>query len=111
MHKLLIALIALCIFSINYKVIPVQAQAATEQIRISDIKVVGNRRVAEGTVLSYLPVQIGDVISQGGLNQSLERLFATDLFKDIKLDLDGSVLFVTIVERIDQIFQIRIYPI
>ena len=87
MRKLSIALIAFCIFLLNYNVIPVQAQAETEQIRISGIKVVGNRRVAEGTVLSYLPVQIGDVISQGGLSQSLERLFATNLFKDIKLDL------------------------
>ena len=99
MHKLSIALIAFFIFSFDYNVIPAQAQAVTEQVRISDIKVVGNRRVAEGTVLSYLPVQIGDVISQGGLSQSLERLFATNLFKDIKLDLDGSVLTVIIVEN------------
>ncbi len=99
MHKSFIALVAFCIFSINCNVITAHAQTATEQIRISSINVVGNRRVAEGTVLSYLPVQIGDVISQGGLNQSLERLFATNLFKDIKLDLDGSVLNVIIVEN------------
>ena len=99
MHKLSIALIAFFIFNLNYNVIPVHAQAVTEQIRISGIKVVGTRRVAEGTVLSYLPVQIGDVVSQGGLNQSLERLFATNLFKDIKLDLDGSVLNVIIIEN------------
>ena len=99
MRKLSIAFIAFCIFSFYYNVILVQAQAATEQVRISGIKVTGNRRVAEGTVLSYLPVQIGDVVSQGGLSQSLERLYATNLFKDIKLDIDGSVLTVTIVEN------------
>ena len=99
MRKLSIAFIAFCIFSIYYNVMPVQAQATTEQVRISGIKVTGNRRVAEGTVLSYLPVQIGDVVSQGGLSQSLERLYATNLFKDIKLDIDGSVLTVTIVEN------------
>ena len=99
MRKLSIAFIAFCIFSIYYNVMPVRAQATTEQVRITGINVTGNRRVAEGTVLSYLPVQIGDVVSQGGLSQSLERLFATNLFKDIKLDLDGSVLTVTIVEN------------
>ena len=99
MRKLSIAFIAFCIFSIYYNVMPVQAQATTEQVRITGINVTGNRRVAESTVLSYLPVQIGDVVSQGGLSQSLERLFATNLFKDIKLDLDGSVLTVTIVEN------------
>jgi len=99
MRKLSIAFIAFCIFSFYYNVMPVQAQATTEQVRISGIKVTGNRRVAEGTVLSYLPVQIGDVVSQGGLSQSLERLYATNLFKDIKLHIDGSVLTVTIVEN------------
>ena len=99
MRKLSIAFIILCLFSHYYNVMPVHAQATSEQVRISSIKVAGNRRVAEGTVLSYLPVQIGDVVSQGGLSQSLERLFATNLFKDIKLDLDGSVLTVTIVEN------------
>ena len=99
MRNLSIAFIAFCIFSFYYNVMPVQAQATTEQVRISGIKVTGNRRVAEGTVLSYLPVQIGDVVSQGGLSQSLERLYATNLFKDIKLDIDGSVLTVTIVEN------------
>ena len=99
MRKLSIAFIVFCIFSIYYNVIPVEAQAASEQMRISDIKVTGNRRVAEATILSYLPVQIGDVVSKGGLSQSLEKLFATNLFKDIKLDLEGSVLNVTIIEN------------
>ena len=99
MSKLSIAFLVFCLFSCYYNVVPIQAQATSEQVRILDIKVVGNRRVAEGTVLSYLPVQIGDVVSQGGLSQSLERLFATNLFKDIKLDLNGPVLTVTIVEN------------
>ena len=99
MRILSLALITLWIFSSHYNAIPAQAQTATEQVRISDIKVTGNRRVAEGTVLSYLPVQVGDLVSQGALSQSLERLFATNLFKDLKLDLDGSVLLVTVIEN------------
>ena len=99
MRILSLALIALWIFSGHYNAIPAHAQTATEQVRISDIKVTGNRRVAEGTVLSYLPVQVGDLVSQSALSQSLERLFATNLFKDLKLDLDGSVLLVTVVEN------------
>ena len=99
MRILSLALLALWIFSSHYNAIPAQAQTATEQVRISDIKVTGNRRVAEGTVLSYLPVQVGDLVSQGALSQSLERLFATNLFTDLKLDLDGSVLLVTVVEN------------
>ena len=99
MRILSLALIAFWIFSSYYNAIPAQAQTANEQVRISDIKVTGNRRVAEGTVLSYLPVQVGDLVPQGDLSQSLERLFATNLFKVLKLDLDGSVLLVTVVEN------------
>ncbi|MCH1426501.1 MAG: outer membrane protein assembly factor BamA, partial [Alphaproteobacteria bacterium] len=99
MRILSLALVALWMFSSYYNAMPAQAQTATEQVRISDIKVTGNRRVAEGTVLSYLPVQVGDLVSQGALRQSLERLFATNLFKDLKLDLDGSVLLVIVVEN------------
>ena len=51
MRILSLALIALWIFSSHYNAIPAQAQTANEQVRISDIKVTGNRRVAEGTVL------------------------------------------------------------
>ena len=99
MRKFLIAFIAFCIFSINYNKMHAHAQATNDQVRISGIEVTGNRRIAEGTVLSYLPVQVGDLVSQGGLSQSLERLFATNLFKDIKLEFNGSVLNVTVVEN------------
>ena len=99
MRILSLALTVLWIFSSYYNEMSAQAQTVTEQVRIADIKVIGNRRVAEGTVLSYLPVRVGDLVSQGALSQSLERLFATNLFKDLKLDLDGSVLLVTVVEN------------
>ena len=99
MRVLSIVLLALWIFSWEYSAQPARAQTASDQVRISEIKVSGNLRVAEGTILSYLPVQIGDIVSTGFLSQSLEQLFSTDLFKDIKLEIDGTVLIVSIVEN------------
>jgi len=99
MRILPITLFVLCLLVSDFSVVSVQAQTTQQEVRVTEIKVSGNRRVAEGTVLSYLPVQVGDVVSQGALSQSLERLYSTNLFKDLKLELDGSVLVVKIVEN------------
>ena len=75
------------------------AQVAQGPVRISEIRVDGNRRVAAGTVQSYLPVRVGDLTTPGSLSNALTRLYDTNLFKDIKMDMDGSVLIVRVVEN------------
>jgi outer membrane protein insertion porin family len=75
------------------------AQLNDEQVRISEIRVDGNRRVAQGTVQSYLPVRVGDLSTPSALSNALERLYETNLFQDIKLDLDGTILIVSVTEN------------
>ncbi|MDB2390013.1 outer membrane protein assembly factor BamA [Alphaproteobacteria bacterium] len=77
----------------------VHAQSNDENIRVSEIRVIGNRRVSSGTVLSYLPVNIGDVVTQSSLNVALERLFDTGLFKDIGIASDAGVVTINIQEN------------
>ena len=48
--------------------------------KITEISVSGNQRVSEGTIRSYLPVDIGDDISTSALDSAIDRLFATNLF-------------------------------
>jgi outer membrane protein insertion porin family len=94
-----VVFIVLWMFIFGLNDITAYAQSSTDQVRITEIKVDGNRRVAESTVLSYLPVRVGDTVSQGNLSQALELLFDTNLFKDLKLDIDGSVLLVFVDEN------------
>ena len=75
------------------------AQVSQDPVRISEIRVDGNRRVAFGTVQSYLPVRVGDLTTPGSLSNALTRLYDTNLFQDIKMDMDGSVLIVRVVEN------------
>lgn len=75
------------------------AQSSDSQIVVDEIVISGNRRVADGTVLSYLPVRVGDRVTRSSLSIALERLFETQLFKDIDIVLDGRVLRVTVVEN------------
>ncbi len=78
---------------------PSAAQLADDQVRISEIRVDGNSRVAQGTVKNYLPVRVGGLTSQSALSNALERLYETNLFQDIKLNLEGTVLIVSVIEN------------
>ena len=75
------------------------AQSSDSQVTVDEIVISGNRRVAAGTVLSYLPVRVGDRVTRSSLSIALERLFETELFKDIDIALDGQVLRVLVVEN------------
>ena len=47
------------------------AQLADDQVRISEIRVDGNSRVALGTVQTYLPVKVGELASPSALSKPL----------------------------------------
>ncbi len=90
------------IFGLCILLMPVPSsfgQLADEQVRISEIRVEGIRRVAQGTVQTYLPVRVGDITTPSSLSNALERLYETNLFQDIKLNLDGTVLIVSVIEN------------
>ena len=55
--------------------------------------------MAPGTVQTYLPVKVGELASPSALSNALERLYETNLFQDIKLNLEGTVLIVSVVEN------------
>lgn len=74
------------------------AQQAHAQV-VRDIRVEGNRRLEPETVRSYLKFSVGDQYSSGAANGSLRALFATGLFADVRIDREGSVVIVTVVEN------------
>src|SRR6056300_178542 len=78
-------------------VTPVRAQDG--DITISEINIEGAKRVSPSTILSYMPVSVGDKISQDQLNGIIRSLFATDLFHDVSLRLDGDKLVVVVDEN------------
>ena len=98
MRKLALTIVSMLFMALTGP-LPVLAQSDATQVQIDEIAVSGNRRVAASTVLSYLPVRVGDRVSQGSLSIALERLFETDLFKDIDIELDGTVLRVDVQEN------------
>ncbi|HEX3887849.1 MAG TPA: outer membrane protein assembly factor BamA [Phenylobacterium sp.] len=59
----------------------------------------GNERIEPATVISYLPLQIGETIDPAKEDAALKALARTDLFSDEKIDLINGDLIITVVEN------------
>jgi len=83
------AIAALCVSSVF----------AFESFVVKDIRVEGIQRTEAGTVFSYLPVKVGETMTDEKAAQAIKALFATGFFKDVRIDIDGSVVVVIVEER------------
>ncbi|WP_245995169.1 outer membrane protein assembly factor BamA [Inmirania thermothiophila] len=75
------------------------AAGAFEPFRVEAIRVEGNVRITEGTVFSYLPVQVGDRLDEEAAAGAIRALFRTGFFEDVRLERDGATLVVVVRER------------
>jgi outer membrane protein insertion porin family len=73
--------------------------AAAQEFTVRDIRVEGIQRTEAGTVFSYLPLRVGDRYDADKGQAAIRALFATGLFKDVRLEADGDVLVVIVEER------------
>lgn len=73
--------------------------SAIEPFVIKDIRVEGIQRTEAGTVFSYLPVKVGDTMTEERAAQAIKALFATGFFRDVSLEVDNGVLVVVVQER------------
>ena len=73
--------------------------AAIEPFVIKDIRVEGIQRTEAGTVFSYLPVKVGDTMTDEKAADAIRALFATGFFKDVTLEAQDGVLIVSVQER------------
>ncbi len=65
---------------------------------ISKINVDGNQRMDDESVRLMLPFKVGDDVSSATMNAGVKKLQQTELFSDVKVSLDGSVVNVKIQE-------------
>ncbi len=72
---------------------------AFEPFVIKDIRVDGLQRIAAGTVFTYLPTKVGDRIDDAAAADAIRALFKTGFFKDVRLERQGDVLVVSVIER------------
>src|ERR671912_739689 len=91
MHLLRFGLMALALSSF-----PAQA---IEPFVIKDIRVEGIQRTEAGTVFSYLPVKVGDTMTDEKASDTIRALFGTGFFRDVTIEAEDGVLVVLVQER------------
>jgi outer membrane protein insertion porin family len=75
------------------------AAYAFQPFTVSDIRIEGLQRIAAGTVLSYLPVEPGQTMTDATAQKAIQALFKTGFFNDVELEQQGSILIVKVQER------------
>jgi outer membrane protein insertion porin family len=66
---------------------------------VKDIRIEGIQRTEAGTVFSYLPVKVGETMTDEKAAAAIKALFATGFFKDVRLEIEKDVLVVVLDER------------
>ncbi|MGC6485899.1 MAG: outer membrane protein assembly factor BamA, partial [Candidatus Puniceispirillales bacterium] len=79
--------------------VPMPASAQSDTVTVSEIRIAGTQRIDPSTVLAYADVTVGDTVDSLALNDVLRRLYATDLFNDVSISLDGSAVVITVDEN------------
>ena len=72
---------------------------AVEPFVISDIRVEGLQRSDAGTIFASLPFRVGDTYNDEKGAAALRALFATGLYKDVRIEIEGTVVVVIVEER------------
>ncbi|MFZ2974708.1 MAG: outer membrane protein assembly factor BamA [Ferribacterium limneticum] len=72
---------------------------AFEPFAVKDIRVEGIQRTEAGTVFGYLPVKVGETLTDEKAAQSIKALFATGFFKDVRIEVEKDVMVVVVQER------------
>ncbi len=72
---------------------------AISPFTVTDIRVEGIQRTEAGTVFSYLPVKVGEVMNDEQAVVAIRALYGTGFFKDVRLEVEQGVLIVLVKER------------
>jgi outer membrane protein insertion porin family len=72
---------------------------AANSFIVKDIRVEGIQRTEAGTVFNYLPIHVGDTVTDETVSRAVKALFATGFYRDVRIDVDKDVLVVIVDER------------
>ena len=96
--RLSVATRNLCL-ALGFALVQTALRAQPTGFVIRDIRVEGAQRADVGTVFGYLPLRVGDRYDPTKGVAAIQALYASGLFKDVRLDADGDVLVVVVEER------------
>jgi outer membrane protein insertion porin family len=72
--------------------------ASSDGFKITEIKLEGLQRISKGTVYTYLPVKVGQRITNGETNTIIAALYKTGFFSDVTVLRNGNELIIKLSE-------------
>ncbi len=78
---------------------PAYAQRGAAGGTITSVQIQGNVRAEVETIRSYLQLKEGEVYDAAAADRSLKALFATGLFSDVVIEMQGTTLVVKLTEN------------
>ena len=72
---------------------------AFEPWTVRNFRVTGAQRISEGTVYNYLPINIGDTLTDQRVQEAIRAIYSTGFFRDVEFRRDGDVLLIAVLER------------
>lgn len=90
--QVLQASMASCLFALSHG-------AWADSFILTDVQVSGLERITAGTVLSNVPVQVGEKFDDRMTANLVRSLYKTGFFEDVKVSRRGNVLLVKVRER------------
>jgi outer membrane protein insertion porin family len=66
---------------------------------VRDFRVEGAQGISDGTIFNYLPINIGETITDQRIRESIRALYDTDFFQDIEFRRDRDTLVIAVLER------------
>ena len=73
--------------------------ASAQTFTVDEIRVDGLQRISEGTVFSFLPVEVGQRLTPALARSSIRDLYRSGFFKEVEIGREGDILVIKVVER------------
>ncbi len=72
---------------------------ADESFTVKKIEIVGLQRISTGTLYDYLPINIGDHLTEARIQDAIRALYKTGFFRDIEMRRQNHMLIIIVHER------------
>ena len=88
-----------CLFVLSVLLLVTAPAYAFKPFVIADIQVNGLQRISLGTTFNYLPLKVGETLTNEKASAAVRALFKTGFFEDVRLRREGKELVVDVTER------------
>ena len=65
---------------------------------INEIKIKGNKRVSDDTIILFSNVNVNDNINSNQINEILKELYSTNFFNDVQVSFDKGKLIILVLK-------------